>query len=115
MYAIRSYYDLPVSDGEVDCLLLNMVLHHAAQPQRLLDEARRVLRVDGILVIADLQRHEQEWVREQLADQWLGFDRAELETWLVKAGFVDIRYRSIAGLGSQQDVFILTANSYNFV
>jgi len=101
---------LPVNDGEAGCLLLNMVLHHAVQPQRLLKEARRVLAPAGVLVIADLQRHEQEWVREQLADQWLGFDRFELEAWLIEAGFADICYRPVTGMSSQQDIFILTAN-----
>ncbi len=100
---------LPVGDSEVDCLLLNMVLHHAAQPDRVFQEARRILGPGGRLVIADLQRHDQDWVREKLADQWLGFERKELEGWLTGAGFSCGRFVPVSGMAGQQDVFILAA------
>jgi len=101
---------LPIGDGDVDCLLLNMVLHHAAQPQRVFQEARRVLVPGGRLVIADLQRHDQDWVREKLADQWLGFERNELEGWLAEAGFSCVRFVPVAAAAGQQAVFILIAD-----
>jgi len=82
---------LPLPDNAVGCAVANMVLHHAADPAAVLREIRRVLAPDGELVLADLSRHEREWVREQLADQWLGFEEAELLEWLNEAGFTDIR------------------------
>jgi ArsR family transcriptional regulator len=99
-----------VGDNEVDCLLLNMVLHHSAQPDRVFQEAGRILAPGGRLVIADLQRHDQDWVREKLADQWLGFERTELEGWLADAGFFCTRFVPVSGAAGQQDVFILAAD-----
>ena len=81
---------LPLPDDEVGCAVANMVLHHAADPAAVLREFWRVLAPGGVLILADLSRHEREWVREQLADQWLGFEEAELQAWLKDAGFTDI-------------------------
>lgn len=100
---------LPVSDREVDLALLNMVFHHALQPQAVLKELYRVLAPRGRLLIADLQRHELEWVRERMADQWLGFEREELEEWLSAAGFKVQDYQAIAGARGEQGTFILAA------
>ncbi|OHB28336.1 MAG: ArsR family transcriptional regulator [Desulfuromonadaceae bacterium GWC2_58_13] len=100
---------LPLGDNEVDCLLLNMVLHHAALPERVFQEACRILAPGGRLVIADLQRHDQDWVRDKLADQWLGFERTELEAWLAGAGFSCARFVPVYGTVGQQGVFILAA------
>jgi DNA-binding transcriptional ArsR family regulator/protein-L-isoaspartate O-methyltransferase len=100
---------LPLLDGEAGCVLLNMVLHHAAQPLPVLKEINRVLRPGGTLVIADLQRHEKEWLREKMADQWLGFERRELEGWLETEGFSLRQFRAIDGTGEEQGVFILAA------
>ncbi len=100
---------LPVSDGWADVVLLDMVFHHAAQPAEVLKELSRVLAARGQLVIADLQRHEQEWVRERMADQWLGFAAKELESWLTSAGFALRQYRSIPGSGGSQGVFLMCA------
>jgi SAM-dependent methyltransferase len=44
---------LPVDSGDFDVVLLLYVLHHAAEDERLLQEARRVLTDDGILIIAE--------------------------------------------------------------
>ena len=59
-----------------------MVLHHAAEPPAVLAEISRVLAGGGTLLLADLARHEREWAREKLADQWLGFGEEELTGWL---------------------------------
>lgn len=55
------------------------MLSHAAQSLPVLKEINRVLRSGGTVVIADLRRHEKEWLREKMTDRWLGFERRELE------------------------------------
>jgi len=101
---------LPLSDGECEVALLNMVLHHAARPVEVLTEMGRVLAGGGRLLIADLLRHERDWVRERLADQWLGFAREELDVWLKAAGFVAGKYSVAEGEGEALGVFILEAH-----
>lgn len=100
---------LPLPDAAVNCALLNMVLHHAADPLAVLTEIRRVLNSGGILVIADLARHEREAAREQLADQWLGFDDAELTVWLKSAGFAEVACERIEGAAGQEAVLVIRA------
>lgn len=98
---------LPLPDGEVGCAVANMVLHHAADPVAVLREIRRVLAPSGVVVLADLGRHEREWVREQLADQWLGFDEGELLAWLGAAGFGGCTVERIAAAAGEEDVLLV--------
>lgn len=100
---------LPISDASIDCVVANMVLHHADNPLAVICEARRVLAPGGLLVIADLVRHELEVAREQLADQWLGFEVAELSGWLRDAGFGLIVTELIEGTAEQSTVLLLNA------
>ncbi len=79
---------LPVADGEVDLVVACMVLHHLSHPAEAIGEARRALRAGGRLVIVDLYRHEDESLREHLADLWLGFLPAQVERWLREYRFV---------------------------
>lgn len=104
---------LPLQDNGVHCAVLNMVLHHAADPVAVLREICRVLLPGGILVLADLARHEQDWVREQLADQWLGFEDDELQGWLDLAGFTDIETERINATAGQESVLLVRSVKQN--
>jgi len=57
--------------------------------------------------LADLSRHEREAAREQLADQWLGFDEAELAGWLRNSGFIDVSIERIAAATGQENVLLV--------
>jgi len=98
---------LPLPDASVGCVVANMVLHHAADPAAVLAEIRRVLVPCGSLLLADLARHEREAAREQLADQWLGFDEAELTGWLENAGFTGVAIERIAAATGQESVLLV--------
>jgi ArsR family transcriptional regulator len=104
---------LPLPDREADCAVLNMALHHAADPPAVLREIGRILSPGGVLVLADLARHEREWVRERLADQWLGFGEKELKGWLKGAGFVDTRCERLGGEAGQEAVLLVRAENNN--
>ena len=83
---------LPLENASLDVAVLMLVLHHVAEPSRVLMEARRVLRAGGRLLIADMIAHEREEYRTQMGHVWLGFDERSLRGWLSKAGFRTMRY-----------------------
>ncbi|QXE91175.1 ArsR/SmtB family transcription factor [Geomonas subterranea] len=99
---------LPIANGGVGCVVANMVLHHAPDPQAVLAEIARVLQPRGTVVLADLARHEREWAREQLADQWLGFEEGELKAWLEGAGLFEVTIERLAASGAE-DVLLVKA------
>ena len=81
---------LPLSTGEVDVVLANMVLHHAPHPPGAIREMSRVLKPGGRLVITDADSHQHEWLRTEQHDRWLGFDRAEIARWFREAGLLEV-------------------------
>lgn len=101
---------LPLPDAAVGCVVANMVLHHAASPPAVLAEIRRVLAPGGTLLLADLARHEREWAREKLADQWLGFGAEELSGWLTGAGFAHVCCERLTGMAGQVEVLLVKAS-----
>ncbi|MBW6512421.1 MAG: metalloregulator ArsR/SmtB family transcription factor [Desulfuromonadaceae bacterium] len=100
---------LPVADHSADALILNMVLHHAPQPPTVFNELRRVLRPGGRVLIAELERHQLEWFRDRLADQWLGFTRQELTDWLQLAGYRLVSLKLMKNSNKLPAVQVLTA------
>ena len=89
---------VPLADASVDLVLLSQALHHAEHPARAIAEAARVVAPGGRILILDLRRHDQAWVRERLDDRHLGFDDRELVSLLAAAGFTDIRTATGASL-----------------
>lgn len=100
---------LPIADGAAGCVVASMVLHHAADPQTVLAEMARVLKPGGTLILADLARHEREWAREQLADQWLGFEEDELKEWLQEAGLSEVSIERVAARNEEEEVLLVQA------
>jgi ArsR family transcriptional regulator len=82
---------LPIDTGTIDVALLSQALHHAATPAKALEEAARILKPGGRLLILDLRPHDETWVREKLGDQWFGFSDEHLSGLLTRAGFTDVR------------------------
>lgn len=80
---------LPLADGSMDVVFANMYLHHTPDPLVALKEMARVLKPGGRLVITDLDQHTNEWMRREMADQWLGFERGQIKAWLREAGLVN--------------------------
>jgi ubiquinone/menaquinone biosynthesis C-methylase UbiE/predicted transcriptional regulator len=87
-YRLGDMENLPIGPAEIDLALMHQTLHHTLHPSVALQEAFRVLRPGGRLVILDLLRHEYEAARELYADVWLGFSQPELLEMLGGAGFV---------------------------
>lgn len=78
---------VPIDDATVDLVLLSQALHHADEPQAALNEAHRILRPGGRVLLLDLREHDEAWVTSTLGDRWLGFDEKSLKALLDAAGF----------------------------
>lgn len=89
-------------DDSCDDVLLSQALHHAARPSHAVREAARLLKKGGRLIILDLARHDQEWTRSEWADQWLGFEEEELQTWMQEAGLSVLRIQRLDPAKSDQ-------------
>ncbi len=81
---------LPVADEMFDGVFANMYLHHAPDPLATIKEMARTLKPNGVLCITDLDTHDHEWQREQMADLWLGFERDDIRRWYIAAGLQNI-------------------------
>ena len=75
---------------QVDCAIINMVLHHTPEPGEVLRNVASCLAPNGVVIITELCNHEQGWARANCGDLWLGFDPRELAEWATGAGLRDI-------------------------
>ncbi len=81
---------LPFEDAALDAVFANMYLHHCTDPQAAISEMVRVLKPGGRLVITDMDQHAHTWLRDEMADVWLGFARKDLRAWFWAAGLVNV-------------------------
>ena len=79
-----------VGEG-ADAVFAARILHHAPRPPAALKELVRLARPGGVVVVMDYGAHEDERMRTEQADAWLGFEPAELRQWAERAGLVDVQ------------------------
>ncbi|PJZ65921.1 hypothetical protein CH371_10335 [Leptospira wolffii] len=70
-----------------DAVVASMVLHHLSNPAKVMREINAILRDNGTFIIVDLKKHTQEFMRDNFADLWLGFEPELLTDWLNHTGF----------------------------
>ncbi|KEQ18359.1 ArsR/SmtB family transcription factor [Endozoicomonas numazuensis] len=73
-------------EGQFDCIVANMVLHHVATPFVIFTWVSRLLKSGGSLLVSELSSHDQDWVRESCGDLWLGFSVDDLDGWAQDSG-----------------------------
>ncbi|MEI6861506.1 MAG: metalloregulator ArsR/SmtB family transcription factor [Verrucomicrobiota bacterium] len=95
-YRLGDIEQVPLPDGAVELAILSQALHHAQHPQRAVDEAFRILRPGGQLLLLDLNEHRFEKARELYADVWLGFKEAALHGFLKRAGFTKVEVTAVS-------------------
>ena len=81
---------IQLPDGLLDGVFANMYLHHAPDPMKAIAEMARLLKPGGVLCITDLDMHDHEWQRDQMADLWLGFDRQQIRDWFAQVGMFQL-------------------------
>lgn len=89
-YRLGDMESVPIDDATVDIAFFSQSLHHALRPAHAIEEAWRILKPSGKIVILDLNRHNFEEARELYADVWLGFSELELRKFLKNAGFANV-------------------------
>ncbi len=90
-------YNMPVADASIDLAALHLVLHYSDSPARVIEEAARVLKPQGRLVIVDFATHNEEHLRIDHKHHRLGFDDAEIESWLLQNELVPEQCRDLQG------------------
>ena len=78
-------YALPLGDGIADTVTIHQVLHFLDEPLRALQEARRILKPDGKLLIVDFAPHDLEDLREHHAHRRLGISTEQMTAWLARS------------------------------
>ena len=72
--------------GDADVVFASRVVHHAPRPAEALRTLAELVRPGGTLLVLDYAPHEDEAMREQQADLWLGFSERELIDYAKQAG-----------------------------
>ncbi|PIP58845.1 MAG: transcriptional regulator [Verrucomicrobia bacterium CG_4_10_14_3_um_filter_43_23] len=89
-YQLGDIESVPLSDNSIDVAILSQALHHASRPQGAINEAYRILKPGGRLLVLDLKEHKFLKAKELYADRWLGFSENTLYQYLKAAGFQQI-------------------------
>jgi ArsR family transcriptional regulator len=95
-YKLGDIENVPLPDRSVDLAILSQALHHAQHPQAAVEEAYRILRPGGQILVLDLNEHSFEKARELYADVWLGFRESALHGFLKQAGFGQVEVNAVA-------------------
>ena len=82
---------LPIDDARLDAATLALVLHHLADPRRVLAEVARVLKPGGQLLVVDMLPHDRESYRQQMGHVWLGFSEEHVRRILDESGLGNVR------------------------
>jgi ubiquinone/menaquinone biosynthesis C-methylase UbiE len=88
-------YTLPLESESVDYAMANMFLHHVENPRQAILEMTRILKPGGKLVVADLDRHDYEFLRKEQYDVWLGFERSDIREWFNEANLYNIKIEDL--------------------
>lgn len=82
--------DSAVTEGrKANLVVMSMVLHHIQEPARVFSDLAQLLEANGVALVVDLCRHNQEWLRDMRGDLWLGFEPEELTQWAEAAQLSD--------------------------
>jgi SAM-dependent methyltransferase len=86
---------LPIDPASLDAATMMLVLHHVPDPGAALQEAARVLKPGGRLLIVDMLPHDREEYKQQMGHVWLGFAADQIARLMESAGFEAVRVHTL--------------------
>jgi ArsR family transcriptional regulator len=81
--------------GFADAVFASRVLHHAPRPAEAVVQLSRLACPGGAVIVLDYAAHEDESMRDEQADLWLGFAPEELARFAREAGLTDVQVTPI--------------------
>ncbi len=78
----------PFANASTDLVIIHQVLHFMISPGRAIEEAARILRPGGRLLVVDFAPHDLEFLRTQHGHHRLGVRHDTLAQWATEAGLV---------------------------
>jgi len=107
MKEARRFFDIPY---RLDAIFSTLMLHHNAQPARVFESFRRVLKKNGRAVVVDLCKHGFEEFRTEMGDVHLGFKPSEICK-MGQENFEEVRVERLEGIrcessGGSAEIFV---------
>ncbi len=76
----------PFESSSADLVIVHQVLHYLEQPEDVIDEAARILKPGGQLLVVDFAPHDLEFLRESQGHRRLGIREEDMIAWSDAAG-----------------------------
>ena len=89
-------YDLALAKDSFDVIIIHQVLHFLEDGARAIQEAARVLRPAGRLLVVDFAPHDLEFLRDEHAHRRLGFAPETVTQWMKASGLEVVLQQSLA-------------------
>ena len=93
-----------------------MVLHHIHDAKNMISKFHALLKTNGYLLVADLDKEDGTFHTDGTTDVHKGFERTELQKWVEAAGFVNVTFstayeikKDVNGAEKFFPVFLMTA------
>ncbi len=90
-------YQIPFASSSFDAVTIHQVLHFLDRPAQAINEAARVLRPGGRLLLVDFAPHELEALRLEHNHRRLGFGDGEITAWFEAGGMKMIESNQLTG------------------